>query len=209
MTTKEVAQICGVTDRTVSGNAQKAGVVLKNGKSHDWTEEELKRLQLVLMKNSVSAGGQKTEESIVKENLESTFEVGLVAKACLDSPEAWEQFKRLGDSLVEQKLQAKQLEAENKLLLEQKEQAEANYQAEKQEHQKDKELVLHKYLTATQIKETIFKEYGKNIVVSKAVQRIPLDDNDILYKPFKNGDYTGQQPVYHPDVLDKIREILG
>ena len=48
MTTKEVAQICGVTDRTVSGNAQKAG-------------------------------GQKTEESIVKENLESTFEVGRIA----------------------------------------------------------------------------------------------------------------------------------
>ena len=83
------------------------------------------------------------------------------------------------------------------------------YQTEKQEHQKDKELVLHKYLTATQIKETILKEYGKNIVVSKAVQRIPLEDNDILYKPFKNGDYTGQQPVYHPNVLDKIREILG
>lgn len=83
------------------------------------------------------------------------------------------------------------------------------YQNEKQEHQKDKELVLHKYLTATQIKETIFKEYGKKIVVSKAVQRIPLEDNDILYKPFKNGEYTGQQPVYHPNVLDKIREILG
>ena len=30
MTTKEVAQICGITDRTVSGNAQKAGVVLEN-----------------------------------------------------------------------------------------------------------------------------------------------------------------------------------
>ena len=30
ITTKEVAQICGVTDRTVSGNAQKAGVVLEN-----------------------------------------------------------------------------------------------------------------------------------------------------------------------------------
>lgn len=110
----------------------------------------------------------------------------------------------------EEAQQALFAETQQKLLaLEQKEQAEANYQAEKQEHQKDKELVLHKYLTATQIKETIFKEYGKSIVVSKAVQRIPLDDNDILYKPFKNGDYTGQQPVYHPDVLDKIREILG
>ena len=110
----------------------------------------------------------------------------------------------------EEAQQALFAETQQKLLaLEQKEQAEANYQVEKQEHQKDKELVLHKYLTATQIKETIFKEYGKKIVVSKAVQRIPLDDNDILYKPFKNGEYTGQQPVYHPDVLDKIREILG
>ena len=83
------------------------------------------------------------------------------------------------------------------------------YQTEKAEHQKDKELVMHKYLTATQIKETIRKEYGKNIVVSKAVKRIPLDDNDILYKPFRNENFTGQQPVYHPNVLDKIREILN
>ena len=83
------------------------------------------------------------------------------------------------------------------------------YQNEKAEHQKDKELVTHKYLTATQIKETIRKEYGKNIVVSKAIKRIPLDDNDILYKPFRNENFTGQQPVYHPNVLDKIREILN
>lgn len=83
------------------------------------------------------------------------------------------------------------------------------YQNEKAEHQKDKELVTHKYLTATQIKEIIRKEYGKNIVVSKAVKRIPLDDNDILYKPFRNESFTGQQPVYHPNVLDKIREILN
>lgn len=83
------------------------------------------------------------------------------------------------------------------------------YQNEKEKHQKDKELVTHKYLTATQIKETIWKEYGKNIVVSKAVKRILLDDNDILYKPFRNENFTGQQPVYHPNVLDKIREILN
>ena len=83
------------------------------------------------------------------------------------------------------------------------------YQTEKAEHQKDKELVTHKYLTATQIKEIVRKEYGKNIVVSKAVKRIPLDDNDILYKPFRNENFTGQQPVYHPNVLDKIMEILN
>ena len=110
----------------------------------------------------------------------------------------------------EEAQQALFTETQQKLLaLEQKEQAEHNYQSEKEEHQKDRELVTHKYLTATQIKEAILKEYGKKIVVSKLVQRIPLDDNDILYKPFKNGNYTGQQPVYHPNVLDKIREILG
>ena len=81
-------------------------------------------------------------------------------------------------------------------------------QNEKAEHEKDKSLVLNKYLTATQIKDTIMKECGKNIIVSRIVKRIPLDDNDILYKPFQNNNYTGQQPVYHPNVLDKIREIL-
>ena len=207
MTTKEVAQICGVTDECIRQNAKKVGIILENGKVHDYTEDELKNIQVQLMLNAQNNNVNASE--VVKETSKTVLEVGLVAKACLDSPDAWEQFKRLGDSLVEQKLQAKQLEEQNKLLLEQKEAAEANYQNEKAEHQKDKELVLHKYLTATQIKEAILKEYGKKIVVSKAVKRIPLDDNDILYKPFKNGDFTGQQPVYHPNVLDKIREILG
>ena len=210
MTTKEVAQICGVTDRTVSGNAQKAGVVLENGKSHDWTEEEVKRLQLVLMKNQISQGSE-TISGVVESNLYNDVQVGLTFQEIVNSGniEAMKELTTFAMNACAEVARNKQLESENKLLLEQKEQAEANYQAEKQEHQKDKELVLHKYLTATQIKETIFKEYGKNIVVSKAVQRIPLDDNDILYKPFTNGNYTGQQPVYHPNVLDKIREILG
>ena len=88
MTTKEVAQICGVTDRTVSGNAQKAGVVLENGKSHDWTEEEVKRLQLVLM------GKQGTQTDIVKSNLETAFQLGTLANVALVSGniEAAEQF---------------------------------------------------------------------------------------------------------------------
>ena len=201
MTTKEVAQICGVTEKTVYNNANKANVVLEHGKSKDWTEEELKRLQLVLMKNQVNQG---TQVSIVKSTVESGFQSGLTIQELIRSGnvEAIKEFTQMAieaaenqNALIESQKQIKQLQLE--------------YQTEKQEHQKDKELVLHKYLTATQIKETIFKEYGKNIVVSKAVQRIPLDDNDILYKPFKNGDYTGQQPVYHPDVLDKIREILG
>ena len=36
MTTKEVAQICGVTEKTVYNNAEKANVVLEHGKAKDW-----------------------------------------------------------------------------------------------------------------------------------------------------------------------------
>ena len=201
MTTKEVAQICGVTEKTVYNNANKANVVLEHGKAKDWTEDELKRLQLVLMKNQVNQG---TQVSIVKSTVETGFQRGLTIQELIRSGnvEAIKEFTQMAIEAAEQQNALIESQKQNQLLLEQ-------YQNEKQEHQKDKELVLHKYLTATQIKETIFKEYGKNIVVSKAVQRIPLDDNDILYKPFTNGSYTGQQPVYHPNVLDKIREILG
>ena len=204
MTTKEVAQICGVTEKTVYNNANKANVVLEHGKAKDWTEDELKRLQLVLMKNASNAGGQHTDGSIVKSTVETGFQSGLTIQELIRSGnvEAIKEFTQMAIEAAEQQNALFESQKQNQLLLE-------KYQNEKQEHQKDKELVLHKYLTATQIKETIFKEYGKNIVVSKAVQRIPLDDNDILYKPFTNGSYTGQQPVYHPDVLDKIREILG
>lgn len=201
MTTKEVANICGVTDRTVSGNALKAGVVLEHGKTHDWNEEELKRLQLVLMANAQNNNANASE--VVKETSKTVFELGTLANVALTSGniEAAEQFSKLLIQATTATAQAKELEAQNQKLM-------LDYQAEKEEHQKDKELVLHKYLTATQIKDTIWKEYGKNIVVSKTVKRIPIEDNDILYKPFKNGNFTGQQPVYHPNVLDKIREIL-
>ena len=201
MTTKEVAQICGVTDECIRQNAKKVGIIMEHGKSYDWTEEELKKVQLILMKNQVTQG-VATIGGTVEANSQIDLGLGAIAKAAMNDLDAAKQFAELVVS------RAKAIQ-EQKLLEEQNKQLQLEYQAEKMEHQKDKELILHKYLTAAQIKETILKEYGKKIVVSKAVKRIPLDDNDILYKPFKNGDFTGQQPVYHPNVLDKIREILG
>ena len=124
MTTKEVAQICGVTDRTVSGNAQKAGVVLENGKSHDWTEEELKRLQLVLMANAQNNNANASE--VVKETSKTVFQLGTLANVALTSGniEAAEQFSKLLIQATTATAQAKQLEEQNQLLLEQKEAAE-------------------------------------------------------------------------------------
>ena len=213
MTTKEVAEICGVTEKTVRENAKTFGKVFENGKPTDWTEEELKKVQLVLMKNTQSRGNASTIGNVVEEaaihgvvesNLNTGVQVGLTFQEIVNSGniEAMKELTTFAMNACAEVARNKQLEAQNKQLL-------IDYQTEKAEHQKDKELVMHKYLTATQIKETIRKEYGKNIVVSKAVKRIPLDDNDILYKPFRNENFTGQQPVYHPNVLDKIREILN
>ena len=203
MTTKEVAEICGVTEKTVRENAKTFGKVFENGKPTDWTEEELKKVQLVLMKNKMSQGTE-TIHGVVESNLNTGVQVGLTFQEIVNSGniEAMKELTTFAMNACAEVARNKQLEAQNKQLL-------IDYQNEKAEHQKDKELVTHKYLTATQIKETIRKEYGKNIVVSKAVKRIPLDDNDILYKPFRNENFTGQQPVYHPNVLDKIREILN
>lgn len=209
MTTKQVAQICGVTEKTVRENAKTFGKVFENGKQTEWTEEELKKVQLVLMKNQISQGTE-TNGGVVENNLNTDVQVGLTFQEIVNSGniEAMKELTTFAMNACAEVARNKQLEAQNKLLLEQKEQLQLDYQNEKKEHQKDKELVTHKYLTATQIKETILKEYGKKIVVSKMVKRIPLDDNDILYKPFKNGNFTGQQPVYHPNVLDKICEIM-
>ena len=192
MTTKEVAETLGTTPNVITENGKKLfpNKDIQRGKAVDWTEEEVTVLIDHMQKNQSNNAGNELISSTYKSSLATKLTPALkIQQAMLLMKEGYDE-------------EIKRLESENKQL-------QLEYQAEKQEHQKDKELVLHKYLTATQIKETIFKEYGKNIVVSKAVQRIPLDDNDILYKPFTNGNYTGQQPVYHPDVLDKIREILG
>ena len=205
MTTKEVASICGVTDECIRQNAKKVGIVLENGKVHDYTEDELKRIQVQLMRNSVYAGGQKTDGSIVKENLQGTLEVGLVAKACLDSPEAWEQFKRLGDILVEQKLQAKELEARNALLLEQKEASEKEteriYLCNKNFH--------NNLYTATQIANKL--GITANMVGRIANER-GLKQDPIYGKLGKiqlnNGQWVNQF-YYNDDALTVIEAIIG
>ena len=187
MTTKQVAEILGCTVKTVLNNVEKflPNKVVENGKPVTFTEAEVTVL-LEGMKNNKN-NQHDLERSL--QGISTKLTPALkIKQAMLLMQEGYEE-------------EIARLESEN-------EQLQLDYQSEKEEHQKDKELVTHKYLTATQIKQIIMKEYGKNIVVSKAVQRIPLEDNDILYKPFKNGNYTGQQPVYHPNVLDKIREIL-
>ena len=72
MNTKEVAQICGVTEKTVRENAKTFGKTFENGKPTEWTEEELKKVQLVLMKNQISQG---TDGSVVKSTVETISDI--------------------------------------------------------------------------------------------------------------------------------------
>lgn len=118
MTTKEVAQICGVTEKTVYNNADKANVVLEHGKAKDWTEDELKRLQLVLMKNQVNQG---TQVSIVKSTVETGFQSGLTIQELIRSGnvEAIKEFTQMAIEAAEQQNALIESQKQNQLLLEQ------------------------------------------------------------------------------------------
>ena len=124
MTTKEVAQICGVTEKTVRENAKTFGKVFENGKPTEWTEEELKKVQLVLMKKAQNNNANASEQ--VKDACTTVFQLGTLANVALTSGniEAAEQFSKLLIQATTATAQAKQLEEQNKLLLEQKEAAE-------------------------------------------------------------------------------------
>ena len=84
MTTKEVAQICGVTEKTVRENAKTFGKVFENGKPTEWSEEELKKVQLVLMKNQMSQGTE-TNGGAVESTVESYFQSGLTIQEIINS----------------------------------------------------------------------------------------------------------------------------
>lgn len=137
MTTKEVAGICGVSIPTITENAKKVGIVLEHGKAHDWTEEELKKVQAQLMKNQTSQG---TQTELVKNEVLNRFNTGmtLVEIARSGNVEAMKELMDFAMQAVQETARAKELEAQNKLLLEQKEEAEKEteriYQVNKNFH---------------------------------------------------------------------------
>ena len=125
MTTKEVAQICGVTDECIRQNAKKVGIILENGKVHDYTEDELKRIQVQLMVNAQNNNVNASE--VVKETSKTVLEVGLTFQEIVNSGniEAMKELTTFAMNACAEVARNKQLEEQNKLLLEQKEQAEA------------------------------------------------------------------------------------
>ena len=204
MTTKEVAEICGVTEKTVYNNANKANVVLEHGKSKDWTEDELKRLQLVLMKNQVNQG---TQVSIVKSTVETGLQSGLTIQELIRSGnvEAIKEFTQMAIEAAENQNALIEAQEQNKLLLEQKEQAEAEtariYQCNRNFHSN--------LYTASQIA----KKLG---ITPNMVGRI-ANENGLKQDPIygklgkiqlNNGQWVNQF-YYNEDALTVIESVIG
>lgn len=205
MTTKEVAEICGVTDRTVRGNAQKAGVSLENGKTHEWTDEEVKRLQLVLMSNAENNNVNASEQVI--ESRKTVFQLGTLANVALTSGniEAAEEFSKLLIAATAATAQVKELEAKNQLLLEQKEKAE-----EEKDYIIQCNKSFHNNLyTATQIANKLGITPNK---VGKIANENGLKNDPIYGKLGKiqlnNGQWVNQF-YYNDDALTVIESIIG
>ena len=205
MTTKEVAQICGVTEKTVRENAKTFGKVFENGKPTEWTEEELKKVQLVLMKNAQNNNANASEQ--VKDACTTVFQLGTLANVALTSGniEAAEQFSKLLIQATTATAQAKQLEEQNQLLLEQKEQAEAEteriYQCNRNFH--------NNLYTASDIA----KKLG---ITPNMVGRI-ANENGLKQDPIygklgkiqlNNGKWVNQF-YYNEDALTVIESVIG
>ena len=134
MKTKEVADICGVSIPTITENAKKVGIVLENGKAHEYTEEELKKIQAQLLKNGFNRGSASTKEGVVEGQALNAFKGGLSLQVIIQSGNV-EACKELCDLLMQKAIETqqlvleqqktKELEAKNQLLIEQKEAAEA------------------------------------------------------------------------------------
>lgn len=205
MTTKEVASICGVTDECIRQNAKKVGILLENGKIHDYTDEELKRIQLQLMKNAQNNNTNASE--IVKATSKTVLELGTLANVALTSGniEAAEQFSKLLIQATIATAQAKELEAKNQLLLEQKEKAEAEteriYQVNRNFH--------NNLYTATDIAKKLGISANR---VGKIANENGLKQDPIYGKLGKvqlnNGRWVDMF-YYNDDALTVIESVIG
>ena len=204
MTTKEVAQICGVTEKTVRENAKTFGKVFENGKPTEWTEEELKKVQLVLMKNQVNQG---TQTDIVKSNLKTGVQVGLTFQEIVNSGnvEAMKELTTFAMNACAEVARNKQLESQNKLLLEQKEAAEKETERIYQYNKN-----FHSYLYTA---SDIAKKLG---ITPNMVGRIANEKNlkqDTIYGKLgkvqlNNGKWVNQF-YYNEDALTVIESVIG
>jgi nitric oxide reductase large subunit len=196
MKTKEVADICGVTEECIRQNAKKVGMEFGYGEftNHDWTEDELKSIQLQLMKNAVSAGGQKTESSIVKQQNQSTLELGALTIAATQSVEATQQLCKVLMQKAQQ-FEALQIEQQkNQLLIEQKEAL-----------QKEVDKYVN-WKSASEIKSEFKLPYRPGI--EKVALLLKLRENEDWITKSYDDEHVWKKILYSPEAVDRIVEYF-
>lgn len=206
----DILRACNVSERTFRSFLAMQPVAQRDftsiGSSHKqfYNENVLKQFQAWLMKNQVTQG---TQTDIVKSNLETAFQLGTLANIALTSGniEAAEEFSKLLIAATTATAQAKELEAKNQLLLEQKEKAEAEkdyiIQCNKNFH--------NNLYTATEIA-------NKLGITPNKVGRIANENglkNDPIYGKLgkirlNNGQWVNQF-YYNDDALTVIESIIG
>lgn len=142
---EDICNMCNVSARTfdnfIALQPMAKRDFISTGSSHKkfYNENVLKQFQLWLMKNQVNQGVQV---ETVKSNLETDFQVGLTFQEIVNSGniEAMKELTTFAMNACAEVARNKQLESENKLLLEQKQAAieEVNrvYQVEHNFHNK-------------------------------------------------------------------------
>lgn len=128
MTTKEVAEVLGTTPNVITENGKKLfpNKEVQRGKAVDWTDEEVTVLIDHMQKNPSHNAGKELISSTYKSQLSTKLTPALkIQQAMLLMKEGYDE-------------EITRLESENKLLLEQKEKAEAEteriYQVNKNFH---------------------------------------------------------------------------
>lgn len=149
MRTREVAEICGVSIPTVTENAKKVGIVLENGKPHDWTEDELKKVQAQLMNNTMVRGNATTSGKVVEESALNALKGGLTIQELIASGNvaALDEFMQIARNATIAQHELKLQQAQNKLLIEERDAA----LQETEEIKKYNENFHNELFTATEV----------------------------------------------------------
>lgn len=207
LNTKEVALICGVTEKTIRENAKTFGKAFENGKPTEWTEDEVKKVQLILMNNIQNRGNASTKEGVVEEQAvhACTGYLSLQAIAESGNVEAMKEYMQQMVAYTETKHELKLQQEQNKLLLEQKDAAEAETERIRQYNKN-----FHNSLyTATDIAEMLCVTSNK---VGREARKHNLKQEPLYGKLGKvqlnNGKWVDQF-YYNDDAVRILKAICN
>lgn len=185
MKTKEVADICGVSIPTITENAKKVGIVLENGKAHEWTEEELEKVQKQLLMNQTSQGNQ----SIVKDEALKRFNAGMSLMEIVRSGNvaAMKELMDLSMAAVQETARIKELEEKNKQL----------------------QLEVDRYVnwkSASEIKSEF--KLPQRPGIEKVALLLKLKENEDWIARFYDDTHMYKKILYSPEAVDRIVEYF-